>query len=273
MNTSHRTTILLTVAICLLATGIIVMKFSNSDTSSPEMSPLSAPAVPGSDRSRPISVEECQNCIDKNEKVPKNSTIAEQAELPQLVHHRVPFTSQAPYGNWDQPYQDACEETSLIMWHAAREKITLDPATADAKIHELVDLQNITGSFHDTTAEETAQLAHDAYGYEIPQVAYDMSIEEMKRALSENNLLITPAAGQLLGNPNFTPPGPEYHMLVVIGYDDTTQEFITNDPGTRNGQDFRYAYETLHSAIHDWTGDKATIQKGRNAVIIAPLLP
>src|SRR5690606_41290644 len=27
----------------------------------------------------------------------------------------VPFTSQAPEGNWKQPWQDACEETSILM--------------------------------------------------------------------------------------------------------------------------------------------------------------
>ena len=27
----------------------------------------------------------------------------------------VPFTSQSPDGNWSEPWQNACEETSILM--------------------------------------------------------------------------------------------------------------------------------------------------------------
>src|SRR3990167_747254 len=31
------------------------------------------------------------------------------------VNLDIPFTSQAPHLNWDQPYQDFCEEASILM--------------------------------------------------------------------------------------------------------------------------------------------------------------
>ena len=34
---------------------------------------------------------------------------------PKQASIRVPFTSQAPYKDWDDPYQEACEEASVIM--------------------------------------------------------------------------------------------------------------------------------------------------------------
>jgi hypothetical protein len=71
--------------------------------------------------------------------------------------------------------------------------------------------------------------------------------------LVSGKLVIIPAAGRLLGNPNFSGQGPIYHMLVVRGFDNKTGEFITNDPGTRKGEGYRYKYSVLINAIHDWS--------------------
>ena len=46
-------------------------------------------------------------------------------------------------------------------------------------------------------------------------------------------------------------------MLVIIGFDDKTGEFITNDPGTKRGAEFRYKYKILLNAIHNWDHDRA----------------
>ena len=35
--------------------------------------------------------------------------------LPASLLLEVPFTSQAPFGNWDEPYQEACEEAVMLM--------------------------------------------------------------------------------------------------------------------------------------------------------------
>ena len=35
--------------------------------------------------------------------------------LTKEINLDVPFTSQAPHLNWDQPYQDFCEEASVLM--------------------------------------------------------------------------------------------------------------------------------------------------------------
>ena len=41
-------------------------------------------------------------------------------------------------------------------------------------------------------------------------------------------------------------------MLVIIGYDPDKKEFITNDPGTKNGGSYRYNEEVLYNAIWDY---------------------
>jgi len=86
----------------------------------------------------------------------------------------------------------------------------------------------------------------------------------IKKEIAAGHPVIVPAAGKVLPNPNFTNGGPNYHMLLIIGYDQT--DFITNDPGTRNGKNFRYTYDGLINAIHDWNPNN--ILDGRKAVLV-----
>jgi hypothetical protein len=70
-----------------------------------------------------------------------------------------------------------------------------------------------------------------------------------------------------LGNPNFTPPGPFYHNLVLTGFTKDNL-IITNDPGTRKGEDYSYEVDVLYEAIHDFTGEKSSIKEGKKAMIV-----
>ena len=47
-----------------------------------------------------------------------------------------------------------------------------------------------------------------------------------------------------------------------------SDEIITNDPGTKRGESYRYNLDILYSAIHDFPGDKNLIEQGRKAMII-----
>jgi len=58
--------------------------------------------------------------------------------------------------------------------------------------------------------------------------------------------------GQMMHNPYFTPPGPPRHMILIRGYDANKKIFITNDPGTRNGELYEYNYDVLFNAIRDY---------------------
>ena len=182
---------------------------------------------------------------------------------------KVPFTPQAPHGIWIQPYTDACEEASVVMAMAwVRRDETLLPSRADAEIQHLVSYeQYYFGYDRDSAIRETAKLLTHTYGYQRVRAAYGIAMADIKAELALGNLVLLPTAGTLLKNPYFLNP-PPYHMVVVTGYDDVTQEFIVNDPGTRNGENYRYPYETLWNAVHDWTGDAATILTGEKAMIV-----
>lgn len=193
--------------------------------------------------------------------------------IPASYNLAVPFQSQAPHGNWDQPYQDACEEASLIMANAFFAARALSADQMDAEIKNLVAWQMDTfGYYEDTTADEVARTAREYFGLSAT-VTTDVTVENIKRQIREGKLVIVPAAGKLLPNPNFRNGGPIYHMLVIRGYTDT--HFITNDPGTRLGKEFLYTYSSLINAVHDWpegmAKDEVTLEdmlQGRKVIIV-----
>ena len=185
--------------------------------------------------------------------------------LPAEINLKVPFTPQAPHANWELPYGEACEEASALMVYYYFEKKTFSKESADKEIKKLVDFQSKKyGFYKDSTADETARFIKDYWKYKKVRVI-PASIDAIKQELAAGRPVIIPAAGRLLGNPNFRRPGPLYHMLVVKGYT-KDGKFITNDPGTRNGANFVYDQKVLMNAIHDWNG--GDVNNGKKVIIV-----
>lgn len=194
--------------------------------------------------------------------LPEIAPIKEQHKITVLP---VPFTVQAPFANWELPYQEACEEASMIMageYFKGNKKLQLDPAYADAEILKLVEWETNHGFAQDVTAQEVASILKDYYTLEASVAKYNPQV--IKQAILNRKLVLLPAAGRLLGNPYFRRPGPLYHMLVVKGFEG--DEFITNDPGTKRGESFRYNESILAYAVHDWNGGQ--VEKGEHVMII-----
>ncbi len=188
-------------------------------------------------------------------------------ELRREVNLGVPFTSQAPDGNWDSPYDEACEEASLLMVEYFYRGEELTKEISNREINALYDWQTVNGYTVDVEIAELADIARDYYGRE-GKVYYDedVTIENIKFLVDSGYPVIIPAAGRMLGNPNFSGEGPPYHMVVVTGYDG--KYFYTNDPGTRRGERFRYKQGVFVDAIRDWTGSVLTINSGRKALLV-----
>lgn len=187
-------------------------------------------------------------------------------QLPATANLNVPFTSQAPSGNWDLPFQEACEEASILMVDKFyKGQSFVSPDKTEDEIKKIVDFEEQKLGFHlDTNVKQTAQILKDYFGYTNVRVEYDITIEDIKKEIAQSKPVIIPAAGRMLGNPNYRQPGPLYHMLVVKGY--TQTKFITNDPGTRRGKDFTYSFDKFYNAIHDW--NNGNVDQGRKAMIV-----
>lgn len=176
---------------------------------------------------------------------------------------KVPFVVQAPTGNWKDPvFQDACEEASVLMamgW--AKGIAEIDSQIALDEINNMAAYEDKTFGFNtNTDLKDVEKIFKDYFSYEKVWVMENIKIEDIKMELEKGNIILLPAFGQALKNPNFTQPGPITHMLVVIGYDREKGEFITNDPGTKRGENFRYQEKVLFDAIWQYPSGKKLIK-------------
>jgi hypothetical protein len=175
----------------------------------------------------------------------------------------IPFTSQAPHGNWDMPYQEACEEAAALM--AIRYIFgnpILGPVDADTGILDLVAAnEEILGYSVDQTAAELMDLIVEIDPGIPVELLPDPTIAVLKEELAQGHVIIVPAAGRQLKNPFYHQPGPLYHMLILRGYTEDGY-FITNDPGTKRGEEYLYPQEVIMDAMGDWNdGDPVSGQK------------
>lgn len=190
-----------------------------------------------------------------------------------VINHEVPFTSQAPRGQWGDPiFQDGCEEAAALMAMAWAGRISIGSADQNTvAIRELAHYERVHyGEFRDGSANDTAQMIRDYFTH--PQVVFrqDIMAHDIITALNEGHVVIVPVNGRLLGNPHYTLPGPERHMLVIRGWDSLRHEFITNDPGTRYGEAYRYTQVVLEAAIRDYgTGYHETLgTTAKNMIVV-----
>ncbi len=222
-------------------------------------------AVPYEEKVSPTPLPQPQKPIVAP--APKSTPSTES--LPSEANLDVPFTVQAPYANWEDPYGEFCEEASALMAISYLTNKTI-PTAAFANT-ALLAIQQFEekkfGYYKDTTAEETATILREHFSYKKVEVKQNPTAADIKRALADGRVVIVPVAGQEIGNPYFQHPGPLYHMLVIKGYTAKGQ-FIANDPGTRRGANFLYDENRIMKAIHDWRTD-GNIDLGKKVVIIA----
>lgn len=208
------------------------------------------------------------NQTTDNEKPPalEKQPIPQTDKLPETINLNVPFTAQAPSGNWSLPFKEACEEASILMVDKFyRQQPLGNSGDIENDIKNIVEFEKQKLGFYlDTDAEQTASILKDYFGYSEVRVIYDITIEDIKKELAQGRPVIVPAAGRMLGNPNYKRPGPLYHMLVIKGYIKT--KFITNDPGTRHGKDFVYDFKVLYNAIHDFNDGR--VNEGKKVMIV-----
>lgn len=187
--------------------------------------------------------------------------------LPPSVLLDVTFTSQAPTGDWSLPYKEACEEASIIMVKYFLHSQQLTKDIANKEIVALTKWVEEKGYGLDISAQQTLDTAVSFYGLH-GELFYgeEVTVEKIKQLLNDGYPVIIPAAGRILDNPNYLEPGPVYHMIVIIGYDGSN--FITHDPGTQFGANFKYSYQNLYDAIKDCDCARTSNEEVGKAMLI-----
>lgn len=201
---------------------------------------------------------------------PENPRLSEEekslSRRPKKFLLEIPFYSQAPLSNWDAFHEDMCEEASVLnaTLYLEGKKLTKDEFEA-----ELQKMQNFEkkelGEWKSTTIVQIKKVSDIYFEGKIKSKIIDNpTIEDIEAEIAAGNPVVVPLAGRDVGNPNFTPPGPVYHMLIVKGYD--TQNFITNDVGTRKGNSYTYKKEVIMKNMHDW--NERDIHLGEKRILV-----
>lgn len=248
---ARRWLVFLLVLLALLAVAFFITKYYLSQDAVTEREKAKLP-TPSAGQS-PVS--SAQSPVEN----PINTPIPEELNL------NVPFTSQAPHANWDYTHEEACEEAAVLMaGRYFRGQGISGADDAEKSLQEIIswEKENL-GFFESTTAEETARVIKGIYGLNA-QVIENPTVEQIKRALAERKLVLSPSAGREIGNPFYKSPGPLYHMLLIKGY--TKDKFITNDAGTKRGENYPYVFKTVLDANHDWNG--GNVGDGRKLMIV-----
>jgi len=178
------------------------------------------------------------------------------AESKDLVKLKVPYTSEIPNGSWTGNWKNACEEASIVMvkgyyfgYESTTKKIAMDDMSPLFKIED-----KIFGSNADTDAARTAKLIND-YTDISATIKENPTLDEIKNELSLGRPVIAMMYMKNIINPNhrFRAGGSYYHVMVLIGFDDNTNEFITNDNGDPiTGAGYRYKYDAILKNLHDF---------------------
>jgi len=197
--------------------------------------------------------------------------------LPAAVILPVPFTSQAPLGNWAQR-QHTCEEASLLMvdryLHGDHSGGLIDPRTADAGINQITAWKPAV----DLTPTQVGQVAQKYMGWGYEVLPSDRL--HMRQQLALGRPLIVGVRTHGLGNPNYPGYSSHYeqpawsvsHYLVVVGYDQS-DSYVLNDPGLTRGHGYHIKYDQLMHAIDDLDQAYPSLNAGRVFLVLAPISP
>lgn len=162
----------------------------------------------------------------------------------------IDFFSQAPYGNRNQPYQDTCEEASLLIWYYYLKNLHKTKAEYNTDLLAMVELEmQMLWYFESTTIMEMKQIINRRDPSIKAKIIEHPTIRDIEREISQNNIVIAPFYGKWLKNPHYALGGPEYHFMVIKWYNQTN--FITHDVWTLRWENREYTKSTIMDNIHD----------------------
>lgn len=190
-----------------------------------------------------------------NESIEK-STETKVSKIPDKALIEADFICQAPLqteANWVF-HEESCEEAALLQTYNYEKNIEMTKSEANTEILEMIKWQNENfEGHHDIYADKIKEMAINFYGLnsEEIKIVYDAKISDIKEIIARGHPVIAPVTSKYLKNPYY--PHPGYHMLQVIGYDETN--IITNDNGTRKGEKYPYKTEIFEEALIDAGAD------------------
>ena len=179
--------------------------------------------------------------------------------LPNKNEIDVKFYSQFPLDTatwikYNEPYQNFCEESSLLNWyyHLIWKEPDLKEYNQDLlKLKEIEDLI-FDWWYKHTSIQDTLKLliAFQDNQKVFWEIVENPSIQIIKEHITKWNLIIAPLYGKWLSNNLFIGWWPIYHNLVIKWY--TEQNFITNEVWVSKWDWFMYKQSELMNNIYNY---------------------
>jgi cell division protein FtsN len=251
----------------LLITAVIIALYFVSRSQKPASDNLqkNKATIPAQSQSEVSQESPMENVSEPatEESTPKK---APEKTIPEKHILQIPFYSQAPLSKWDSFHEEMCEEASILNAGLYLENKRLTKDQFEAELQKIQKIEkNEVGEWKSTTVAQTKKWADTYFEEKIKtKIINDPTAEDIEAEIAAGNPVVAPLAGRDIGNPNFTPPGPIYHMLVIKGFD--ARNFITNDVGTRKGESYPYKKEVIMKNIHDWK--EKDIHAGAQRVLV-----
>ena len=147
----------------------------------------------------------------------------------------VPFTSQSPDGNWGEPWQNACEETSILMVDNFYQDENLNIEEEKKRILEILKTKKDTVKVSkDESLTTISDLINSLDLNWTSSIKKNPTIDELLQELANNRPIIVPILAGEVPTPYYD--GVNYHVIVLVGYDQEKGVFKVNDPGTQYGE-------------------------------------
>lgn len=184
-----------------------------------------------------------------------------------FLNLKMNFTSQAPEGNWNEPWYNDCEEASIVIVDSFYNNRALTNVIAKKEILRIFAIkEKAYGLSFDEGAEKIVSLINNFLNWKA-RIVENPTIEQIKDEIENNRPVILPTDGRKLNNRYFTTS--HYHVFVISGYDDDKKMFIVQEPGTYRGHNYQYSYATVEKAMRDY--NSVDLSKGRRVAIFTGL--
>lgn len=174
--------------------------------------------------------------------------------LPPSVFIKVPYTDQAPLGNWDTAHEDYCEAAATLMYGAflrGDTRSVIPPSEADQRMTQIVDWERQTWpGVLNLPLSDVAQVGAHFYNA-TPVLDENATLAEIQQILAHGHPVIIPvmthgAPGGQKINPYYGRLNV-YHVLLLTGYG--PGYLVSNDAGIGLGQNWRYSWTVLQAAM------------------------
>ncbi|MFA6427348.1 MAG: C39 family peptidase [Candidatus Magasanikbacteria bacterium] len=186
------------------------------------------------------------------------STVDAQAQpVEKVVRLEVPFATQIPDGKWVRPYSEACEESSIVMIDAYYEgrRGVIGHRTSKERMQPYFDYQDERyGDNDDSNAWRTGDMVHSLARYFKAEVVEYPALRDIQAELRAGRPVMTFHHGYSLQNKRipFSNTPESFHVIVLVGYDENSRQFIVHEPGMRRGSFYRYDYDVIMKSMADY---------------------